>query len=170
MARRASVTVMSVGVGLCCALLCGCATVSYRVASDRALAMEVATGKLIGNRWITITGRGISFEDAWFRVVGTIGEVYEIEVLDKASGYLRTVTKEREIRFKYGDDFSGWKWTAADFRSAIIVRCMSKDPPSFRIKIDNERYRDGWKPMDEIFREDERILSEIRALLGVLEE
>ena len=63
MARRASVTVMSVGVGLCCIVLSGCG-VPRRVAWERAVAMEVSEGNLLGNRWVTVTGRDISFEDA----------------------------------------------------------------------------------------------------------
>lgn len=167
MIKKLNAITITAGIGLCCVVLCGCASMSYRAAFTNALAGEVATGNLIGNQWISLVGSNITYDDAWLKVVNTIGEVYEIEVLEKESGYLRTVTKEREIRFKHGDDLSGWQWVGADFRSAIIVRCTSKDPPSFKIKIDNESYNGGWKPMKEIFKEDARIISEIRALLGV---
>ena len=90
--------------------------------------------------------------------------------MDKASGYVRTVVKEREVRFERAIAWGVRERTTAEFRSSVIVRCLDRSPPSFRIKIENEKYWDGWKPMDEIFKEDERILSEIRALLGVLEE
>jgi len=49
MIKRSDVTVIFVGIGLSCMLLCGCASIAYHQAFTNALVGEMSSGDLIGN-------------------------------------------------------------------------------------------------------------------------
>jgi hypothetical protein len=143
--------------------LCGCAT--FEQAYWEILRGQIGT-KLIGNQWISMSSKNITYDEAWTKIVNTLGEIYEINVLEKESGYIRTAELKRRLNVTYSAGASA----PADFGSAIIVRCTSKNPPEFKVMIKSFRmWNNNWVPMEQVFQQDERILMEIRTLLGVPE-
>jgi hypothetical protein len=104
--------------------------------------------------WNTIELRdGVPYPDAWKTVVDTVGQRFDIEVLNQDSGYLRT----------------GWdyKWTG-ELNEGYRVRSLVKFFPNmkaFQIRSEAEyRTRSGW-----VMGEDERLTQVLKTdLMGKL--
>lgn len=83
-------------------------------------------------RWIsTAEYPNTNYDRAWQTVVSTITEEFDIDVIEKDSGYLLTAWKPVETTF--GESISGWE------RAAIRVTCKVENRDPFRLKLRVQR-------------------------------
>ncbi len=146
------------------ALVSSTACTTYRQARQKAF-LDNFGEKQIANLWLDMEGRNITYDRAWVMLVNAIADVYEIEVLDKQSGYLRTAELKRPLLISYSTGA-----VVEHFVSSIKVRCTSTDPPQFKVMVESFEARDGQLvPMEWVFRKDEQILAQVRGILGAPE-
>ena len=99
--------------------------------------------------WKSIEVReGLTKEDAWKTVVDAIAQKFDLEVLDKESGYLRTSWKfSYIIQGKVSDKY----------RSRIIIKFQSGEAKLIQVKSEaNWLETDGW-----ILGYDTRLLEDV---------
>jgi len=144
-------------------LLCGCQILTFEEALQKTVERQTVT-QMATNVWLTIKGQNITYEEAWQKIVSTIGEKYEIEVLESDAGYLRTAWRSRSFLIKYG--LMKEEKKQVQFRSRIVVRCISKQETTFKIQVATQQNVGGsWQDFDRIFKDDLTLVQEIRALL-----
>lgn len=137
----------------------GCTT--YDQALMEVIRRNTVT-HLASNTWLSIEGKNISQEEAWQKIVSTVAESYEVEVVEAQSGYLRTAWKQRKLYLTWGAGQTGY----AEFKTQIVVRRPSQEKVLFKLKVCCQQCRHGdWTDLPRIFEEDLKLVQEIRALL-----
>jgi len=106
------------------------------------------------NQWINITIAGARRTTWWSTVVAAMsGADFELEIMDAASGFVRTAWRQRS----YGPFVARRRFTG---------NIVTQDPLTWRIRYEVQYRQQGeedWRDYDRGFADDLRVLQEIRA-------
>jgi ATP-dependent phosphoenolpyruvate carboxykinase len=103
----------------------------------------------------------LSPEVVWQKVVDSVTSRYpSLEMLDAASGYMRSVYVNQKFKGPDGD---------YQVRTRFICSISSKTPLVYKMKIESEMSsaHQDWLPYDRVFKEDGQLIEEIQGRLGV---
>jgi len=114
------------------------------------------------NNWLRVqVDASLPPDVAWQKIVDSVTSCYpSLEVIDSASGYMRSVYTPRRFKGPNGD---------IQVRTRFICSTSSKAPLTFKMKIESEMAvpHQNWLPYDRIFKEDAQLIEEIQSRLGV---
>ena len=125
-------------------------------------AYKVTTTSDADNNWLRVqVDPSLSPEVVWQKVVDSVTSRYpSLEMLDAASGYMRSVYSIRKFKGPDGD---------YQVRTRFICSISSKTPLVYKMKIESEMSsaHQDWLPYDRVFKEDGQLIEEIQGRLGV---
>ena len=125
-------------------------------------AYDATTTSEADNNWLRVQVEpSLAADVVWQKLVDSVtGRYPSLEMIDNASGYMRSVY----VTKKFQD-----KW----IRTRFICSISSKTPLVYKMKIESEQIapadalREEWKPYDRVFKEDQQLVEEIQGRLGV---
>ncbi len=125
-------------------------------------AWKVTTTSEATNNWLRVQVDGtLAEKDVWQKLIDSVTLRFSnLEQLDSASGYVRTVTEVRRFRGTQGP---------YKVRTRFLCSMSSREPLVYKFKLEAEitdRYGD-WIPYERVFREDAELIEELRNRLGV---
>ena len=155
-----------------CLGLTGCA-----MDAARRAALEVTTTSEAANNWLRVQVEPSLAPDAvWQKLVDSVtGDYSSLEMLDAASGYMRSVYNIR----RFGQPGSGAEFVV---RTRFICTISSKSPLVYKMKIESEwsapqrvgglfapqqSVQSDWLPYDRVFKPDAQLVEELQSRLGV---
>jgi len=97
----------------------------------------------------------VGYEDAWLAVVDAVSERFDIEVVDKDSGYLRTAWKQ-------------YTKFLSQYRTRCVAKAVSRKPFRVKIKVERQEYdslTEEWVPKGNHTQLESEILADIRGRL-----
>jgi hypothetical protein len=123
---------------------------------------QETTESQAANTWLKIQiSPQFTQESMWQRLVDSITTRYaNIEQMDQASGYIRSVPIVKTYKTPAGND---------SIRTYFLGSIASADPLVFKVKIVSERSagQDQWLPWHRIFREDDELIEELQNRMGM---
>lgn len=142
-----------------CIGLAGCA-------SDKGQqeVLQITTTSDAANNWLRVqVDPSLSPDVVWQKLMDSVTEDYpSLEMIDVASGYIRTVyTIRRFGQVGAKDEFQ--------IRTRFVCTIASKTPLVYKIKIESEMSTPSqdWTPYDRIFKQDAQLCEELQSRLGV---
>lgn len=139
--------------------MAGASQVRYDLEKDPS--WEETTESQAANTWLKIEiSPQFTQQSMWQRLVDSITTRYaNIEQMDQASGYIRSVPIVKTYRTTTGDN---------SIRTYFLGSIASADPLVFKVKIVSDRSTgpDQWAPWHRIFREDEQLIEELQNRMG----
>lgn len=132
------------------------------LAMDEDQSYKITTSSEAVNNWLRIQVDAALDKDAmWQKLVDAVTSRYpSLEMIDNNSGYLRSVYIARKFKSRHGE---------FEIRTRFVGSVASKSPLVYKIKVEAE-LRGGtedWKPFQRIFVEDQQLVEEIQARLGI---
>jgi len=96
------------------------------------MLLLVVSCAAVPTRWIsTAEYPDMDFDRAWQIIVSTITEDFDIDVIEKESGYLLTAWKP--VKSTFGEDISGWD------KAGVRVTCKVEKREPFQLKLRVQR-------------------------------
>jgi hypothetical protein len=148
--------------GLCLGMA-GCA-----LDAAKKSALEVTTTSDAANNWLRVqVDPSLAPDVVWQKLVDSVtGSYPSLEMLDAASGYMRSV---------YNIKTFGQPRAGAEFivRTRFICTISSKSPLVYKMKIESEwsapqrGLQEDWFPYDRVFKPDAQLVEELQSRLGV---
>jgi hypothetical protein len=103
---------------------------------------------------IVVPRQGISYDTLWQRIVDTLTDEFDIEVIEKDSGYLRT-------SWKHHTEF------LSQYRHRITVKVM-RDPLKVKVKVQRQQYfNEAWQDWGTDEKLEKEILEELKGRIGL---
>jgi hypothetical protein len=118
------------------------------------------------NNWLRVQVEpSLAPDVVWQKLVDSVtGRYSSLEMIDSASGYMRSVYILRKFPEK-----SEELWV----RTRFICSISSKTPLVYKMKIESEQAtpasaaQENWSPYERVFKEDAQLVEEIQGRLGV---
>jgi hypothetical protein len=125
-------------------------------------AYKVTTTSDADNSWLRVqVDPSLSPDVVWQKVVDSVTSRFpSLEMLDAASGYMRSVYVNQKFKGPDGD---------YQVRTRFICSISSKTPLVYKLKIESELSvgHQDWIPYDRVFKEDAQLVEELQGRLGV---
>jgi len=125
-------------------------------------AYKVTTTSDADNAWLRVqVDPSLSPDVVWQKVVDSVTSRFpSLEMLDAASGYMRSVYINQKFNGPDGD---------YQVRTRFICSISSKTPLVYKLKIESEisAGHQDWMPYDRVFKEDAQLVEELQGRLGV---
>jgi hypothetical protein len=125
-------------------------------------AYKVTTTSDAANNWLRVqVDASLAPDVVWQKIVDSVTSRYpSLEMIDAASGYMRSVYSIRKFKGPDGD---------FQVRTRFICSISSKTPLVYKMKIESEmsNSHQDWLPYDRVFKEDAQLVEEIQGRLGV---
>jgi len=125
-------------------------------------AYHLTTTSEAANNWLRVqVDSKIAPDAVWQKLVDSVTSRYpSLEMIDAASGYIRSVYSTRRFKSAKGE---------FQVRTRFISSISSKEPLVYKMKIESEssELRQDWVPYARVFKEDAQLIEEIQSRLGV---
>ncbi len=125
-------------------------------------AYKVTATSDAANNWLRVqVDPSLAPDVVWQKLVDSVtGRYPSLEMIDAASGYMRSVYTIKKFKGPRGE---------YEIRTRFICSISSKTPLVYKIKIESEM-SDGqqdWNPYDRVFKEDAQLIEELQGRLGI---
>ena len=125
-------------------------------------AYKVTTTSDADNAWLRVqVDPSLTPDVVWQKVVDSVTSRFpSLEMLDAASGYMRSVYVTQKFTGPDGD---------YQVRTRFICSISSKTPLVYKLKIESEMSagHQDWAPYDRVFKPDAQLIEELQGRLGV---
>jgi hypothetical protein len=115
------------------------------------------------NKWLRIqVSPDVKPDSVWQKMIDTVtGRYVNLEQLDNASGYLRSVSVSKTYKHPVRGAFS--------IRTQFLAAIAQKEPLVYKVRIQSDisEAPGQWSPYDRVFTEDAQMLEELQSRLGL---